>query len=576
MTRRTKVTMVGFLISFLVVLTGVGWISATALRLERAERAAREQAALEESVRLALWRLDSALTPLIARESARDPVTFGPFYQPEGSFEPGKEGQKPEDLLVMSPLLGETPAHVRLHFQFDAAGQLTSPQAPTGELRRLAERRGVSAAQIDAATAQLTVLSKAIGRDQVRTALAPSLSRPEQKPTPQVSSLSQARRNLNEWQMRTVSVDNAANPDRSAAPALAQSTLVPLWIGKELLLVRQVTVGGRELLQGAWLDWPEIQTWLPTTIADLLPEARFEPLDPAQPQDAQRSLASLPVRLLPGAAAVPYEGGSSSVGLVLVIAWAGLLLAAIAVAVLVAGTVSLSERRARFVSAVTHELRTPLTNLRTYSEMLVEGKITKPDKKQRYLRTLHREALRLCHLVENVLSYARIERGRRPTKSEPLEVAAVMEHAAERLEERAAQVDMKLRVDLPEGDEALRLLGDEAALEQILFNLVDNACKYARKAKDREIIVAAAPRGDQVELTVADHGPGIPRALRGRLFEPFSKSAEEAARTAPGVGLGLALSRRLAKAMGGDLRLGETGSKGTTFVVTLRAAAGVG
>ncbi|MBW2454511.1 MAG: HAMP domain-containing histidine kinase [Deltaproteobacteria bacterium] len=572
MTRRTKVTMVGFLISFLVVLSGVGWISATALRLDRAERAAREQAALEESVRLALWRLDSSLTPLIARESARDPVVFGPFYPPDGPFEPGSDDQKPEDVLVMSPLLQETPTHVRLHFQFDPAGRLTSPQAPTGELRGLAERRGVGAAKIDGATQALTELSKTITRDQLKAALAPSLTRPEQKRTPQPSSLSQVDRNFNEWQMRTVSMDNAANPNPGATAALAQSALVPLWVGEELVLVRQVTVAGRELLQGAWLDWPEIQRWLPTTIEDLLPEARFEPHAGGQPKDRQRSLAALPVRLVPGASAVPYEGSRSSVGMVLLIAWSGLLLAAIAIAVLVAGTVSLSERRARFVSAVTHELRTPLTNLRAYSEMLVEGKITKPEKKQRYLRTLHREALRLCHLVENVLSYSRIERGRRPAKNEALCVAQVLEHAAERLEERVAQADMTLQIDLPDGDESLRLLGDEAALEQILFNLVDNACKYARKAEDRRIAVTAERNAGRVELKVTDQGPGIPKTLRGSLFEPFSKSAEEAARSAPGVGLGLALSRRLAKAMGGDLRLGATGSKGTTFVLTLRAA----
>jgi signal transduction histidine kinase len=112
-----------------------------------------------------------------------------------------------------------------------------------------------------------------------------------------------------------------------------------------------------------------------------------------------------------------------------------------------------------------------------------------------------------------------------------------------------------------------------SAAEQILFNLVDNACKYARTAADKRIHLAAQWHNGTVRLRLRDHGPGIPPSVRRRLFQPFSKSAQEAACTAPGVGLGLALSRRLARDMGGDLRLDEDVTDGACFVLTLGAAA---
>jgi len=112
-----------------------------------------------------------------------------------------------------------------------------------------------------------------------------------------------------------------------------------------------------------------------------------------------------------------------------------------------------------------------------------------------------------------------------------------------------------------------------SAVEQILFNLVDNACKYARQAADRRIHLSLRRTGRVVELVVRDHGPGLTGRDQRRLFQPFCKSAGEAARTAPGIGLGLALSRRLARDMGGQLRLDPHVSGGASFVFVLPAMA---
>jgi signal transduction histidine kinase len=205
-----------------------------------------------------------------------------------------------------------------------------------------------------------------------------------------------------------------------------------------------------------------------------------------------------------------------------------------------------------------------MTTLRSYSEMLVDGRITDPARRQHYLETLHREAVRLAHLVNNVLAYSGLERGRPAASLEPLPVGPLLERMRERLGARAADSGMALELDAPEG---LVLRGDAGPIEQILFNLVDNAAKYGAG----RVSISAVAHGAKIELRVRDEGRGVSAEVRGRLFEPFSRSAEKAAGGVPGVGLGLALSRALARAMGGDLRL-EPGAPGACFLLTLAQA----
>ena len=132
---------------------------------------------------------------------------------------------------------------------------------------------------------------------------------------------------------------------------------------------------------------------------------------------------------------------------------------------------------------------------------------------------------------------------------------------------------MELVVRAPEGQGDVAVRADPAAVEQILFNLVDNACKYAASAADRRIELVVDGGGGRPALKVCDHGPGVSPADARRLFRPFSKSASDAAVSAPGVGLGLALSRRLAREMGGDLGFEPGASGGACFVLALKRSA---
>jgi signal transduction histidine kinase len=358
--------------------------------------------------------------------------------------------------------------------------------------------------------------------------------------------------------------------------------MTPLWVEGELLLARQVRVGKQEVVQGCLLDWPAIREGLLIAIEDLLPEADLEPVAAASAAEESRRLAALPVRLIPGrragdatrvsASALPpaqAEKRLSPIRLSLLVAWGCVLLAGVAVAVLLAGVIRLSDRRAAFVSAVTHELRTPLTTFHMYTEMLAEGMVPDQQRQQEYLSTLRSEASRLSHLVENVLSYARLERGRIDGRVEDVGIRELLDSIRGRLDDRARQDAMELCVEADEEVLSTAVRANASAVEQILFNLVDNAGKYAQAATDKRIHLALRRTDAAVELRVRDHGPGISNSAARRPFHAFSKSAQEAAQSAPGVGLGLALSRRLARDMGGRLWLDKTVTEGACFVLAL-------
>jgi signal transduction histidine kinase len=223
-----------------------------------------------------------------------------------------------------------------------------------------------------------------------------------------------------------------------------------------------------------------------------------------------------------------------------------------------------------FVGNVSYELRTPLTTFQLYSDMLQSGAV-KEEKRGEYFRTLHREAGRLSHLVENVLAFSGIEKGSARAAPATLPAGELIRPMLERFAERLQEVGMTLSCDPADPAWQVAVKADRAAVEHVLFNLIDNAAKYATGTQQVEI--TAEPGRDRFSILVRDHGPGIPPSERRRVFRAFHKSAAAAAESRPGVGLGLALSRRLARAGGGELELRDT-REGTCFVLTLPALPG--
>jgi C4-dicarboxylate-specific signal transduction histidine kinase len=145
----------------------------------------------------------------------------------------------------------------------------------------------------------------------------------------------------------------------------------------------------------------------------------------------------------------------------------------------------------------------------------------------------------------------------------------LLDRIGPRLKQRAAQAGMECELCLDQQAAGDEFTTDQAVVEQILFNLVDNAAKYAREAVDRRIHVEANREGEFVRLTVRDHGPGMKNGLWTRHSEPFTKSAQESAESAPGVGLGLALCRRLARQLGGKLEIAAANGDGAKISLSL-------
>jgi signal transduction histidine kinase len=587
-----------FGVAVALVLAAMTAVSVTTLRLERGQLEAQRQAELEEKVRLALWRMDSAVAPLILEESSRPYFTYSAFFPADRAYEKTFGPTASKEIMLASPLLTQTSSNVLLHFQYGPDGGLSSPQVPAPE-RRLLATAHASPEQIERCTTRLNELQKLINPKALAVACVTTLPEPELQYTltPQLAQIpvqvtsankgaqqqalenQQIFQNQVEFNARNAAYANVAQSKQSATPAsranIAEGIVKPIWFGEALVLARRVSVDGRDYLQGCWLDWPHIRTWLLGSVGDLLPNAQLEPMRGAAMDPQARLLASLPLRLVPGvsngdSSLSGFSFIASPIKLALAISWLCMLLAAVAIGVLLHGAISLSERRGAFVSAVTHELRTPLTTFKMYSEMLAEGMVQDEDRKRQYLNTLCSEANRLGHLVENVLAYARLERGSARSRVESLSLTQLIDRVKPRLVQRADQAKMQLQVDgSPEALQSVVHV-DVAAVEQILFNLVDNACKYAAcDGTERVVHLEALPNNRFAMLRVRDHGQGISEEGARRLFKPFSKSAHEAAHTAPGVGLGLALCRRLSRSMGGDLRLDGLVKNGACFVLSL-------
>ena len=346
-----------------------------------------------------------------------------------------------------------------------------------------------------------------------------------------------------------------------------ESAFEARWMGGDLVLLRRVRRGDARLLQGTWLDWPALRTLLLAQVEAVVPASRLQAIGANDAADPGRQLALLPVRLVPGPMPETEPRDWTPLRLSIAAAWVAAFLGLVGVGSLLQGAVTLSQRRADFVSAVTHELRTPLTTFRLYTDMLLDGMV--PDaERPSYLGTLKQEADRLGHLVDNVLAFSRLERRAPRMRIESLPLGDLLERAVPRLAERAAQAGLGLEVETaPElAGEPVRV--DLASAEQILLNLVDNACKYAPNPDRPTLHLTTALRGRHVAVRLHDHGPGIEARERRRIFRPFHRPATRAAGSAPGVGLGLALSRRLARRMGGDLEL-VASEEGASFELRL-------
>jgi len=229
-----------------------------------------------------------------------------------------------------------------------------------------------------------------------------------------------------------------------------------------------------------------------------------------------------------------------------------------------------NKAKSAFLAAMSHELRTPLNAIMGYIDLLaleVHGPVT--DEQRERLERVKRSANHLLDLINDVLSFARIEAGRLEFDIGPVAVDDVLRSTEELLGPQIAA--KKLRYTTTNDCPGTRVPADREKLLQILINLLSNAIKHTREGG--EIVLACARRDGTIAFSVRDNGPGIPAEKLEEIFQPFTQVEDPFGATRQGAGLGLSISRELARAMKGDVTVQSQVGVGSTFTVTLPATA---
>ncbi len=225
-----------------------------------------------------------------------------------------------------------------------------------------------------------------------------------------------------------------------------------------------------------------------------------------------------------------------------------------------------ARQRVNFVNQVSHELKTPLTNIRMYAELL-ESDLDRIDpednKAQAHLAVITSESSRLSRLINNVLTFARTNRDARPVARLPGTIDRIVERVLDQFRPSLTQLDIEVVLDL---DATQKVAVDADAVEQMLANLIGNVEKYASDGK--HLRIASRQKNGVSTITVSDAGPGIDAPFAKRIFEPFERASDHIV-SATGTGIGLSITRTLAKRHGGDLTLVDS-AIGATFRLTLQ------
>lgn len=252
---------------------------------------------------------------------------------------------------------------------------------------------------------------------------------------------------------------------------------------------------------------------------------------------------------------------------------------------------TLARQKTDFVSNVSHELKTPLTSIRMFSELLAEDRVAGPEKRRDYLAIITTETARLTRLINNVLDFARMERGEKKYIMADCDLSTIVREAAEMFRPNLESAAFRFEVLLPET--TVLVSADRDAIAQLIVNLLSNAEKYSNGGREIRLELVCR-RGDEVnasecpreksgddfqrqsantagfaEVRVMDRGPGVPRGCEERVFEQFFRADDSLSSGVQGSGLGLTLARQIARAHGGDVSYEPRDGGGSCFALRL-------
>ncbi|MEL7059866.1 MAG: HAMP domain-containing sensor histidine kinase [Acidobacteriota bacterium] len=572
---------VGALVLTVIAVAGpcVAWWIAGRHQVEREALLDNERIAADgaERARLLAGTLSNQLRQLVATEELRPFVHYQSlFHDPEGA----SEGRA----ISVSPLArGPFNPLVEVYFQIDETGGLTLPSINETfpELRGEATRD--DAGETLFRLRDVEVLGAPLPAQAFRPSPDARIVRMEERSWWQHLRAEQLYGDLKfrgggavgqplQGQRATSNDSEASTLVEVRVEPFGWQTL-PVDLQPALVALRRV-----ETPVGAWTQGFVISN---EAVAQLLDDtdvaARFEPKIPDVGPVVSTEVATAIIDGTPWRVAVSLGARLAEARQVHKERWReflhsfalGALIAAAAgalVVVLVWQSERLARSRAQFAASAAHELRTPLAGLRLYGEMLAEG-LGDPARSRHYARRIGAEAERLGRVVTNVLSFSRLERGSLGIDPRPGDLQAAVSEAVARqssaLEEAGARLELSL-------DDVPAAIFDPDAVGHIVQNLLDNAEKYTRGVDDRQVRIGLRQQDREIVLSVVDDGPGVPRSLRRRLFRPFTRGVGEGA--PEGLGLGLVLVRRLARAQGADVSYRDAEGGGADFRVAFRAA----
>ena len=541
MNRRIRIILLA--ISLLLVIGTLGWLTHVLLVQAEETGHSEQRIRVEALAHEAKLEMDRLLTSFITFEQARGYFEYQPVYAYKRPYDLRMGAPAPGEATRGSNLAAYLPDYVTAFIQISPAGRVTGPALPPELAGRLNEQKDLY-----------------------------------QRLNGKVSSLTSVPSSGNLWTIRNEILHESPEPEPTVSGSPAQvetvTSFVPVEDGGNLYILRQVHTSRGIYLQGALMNMDNLNRRLPGQVKMLLPHSRLATFNPSSPppeetrQAGALPFANAPLIFLPGdTGAVPLQDHKKMLTWTLTLIWSMVLLGAAGVIWLMLGTFRLEQRRGDFVSAVTHELRTPLTSFSLYTEMLEDGMVPE-QKKPEYYANMQRECRRLEHLIENVLSYSRLQRNAIRRARDTLTCQELFEPIAEKIERRLREADISFSFALAQPIRILPIHTDAVSVEQIMDNLTSNAIKYAKGENAKVQLTVQADRHNIV-IRFRDNGPGISPKNRKLVFKPFRRTKDATNSRKPGVGLGLALARDTARSLGGDLKLEFGTLGGASFLLTI-------
>lgn len=253
--------------------------------------------------------------------------------------------------------------------------------------------------------------------------------------------------------------------------------------------------------------------------------------------------------------------------------WTGVLVISL---ILVSGAVAakslgkqvrLNRLKNDFIATVTHELKTPLASMRVLVDTLLEGNYRNPQQVTEYLQLVSRENERLSRLIDNFLTFSRMERNKQAFQIRPVDPASIARTAAQAVKTKFSRGTCRFDTDIP--DNLPTVKADHDAMVTVLVNLLDNAYKYSDD--DKQISLSVTADNGRVRFVVRDNGLGIPRRCLKKIFRRFYQVDRSLSRRAEGCGLGLSIAKFIIDAHQGTISVESKPNQGSAFTVTLPA-----